>query len=248
MKRLRRGWLRVGGQWLYLRVGGPARPDTPPVVLVAGLGMSGRYLAPTAAVLAERRLVVVPDLPGVGRSPRSRSPLEVTELADLVHELIAATMGSAVVVANSFGCPVAVELALRHPESVRALVLTSPAVAPGVRSLAPVVGRFLAAMSHEPWPYLGVALIDVARCSPRKGYVNLRALLCYPIEDRAARLDIPVVVVRGLLDRIVPEAFARRLAGRVRRGEYVELPAAHALPHSCPRALARMVLGIETDR
>ncbi|MHA6783311.1 alpha/beta fold hydrolase [Pseudonocardia saturnea] len=64
----------------------------------------------------------------------------------------------------------------------------------------------------------------------------------YPIEERAMRLTVPTVVVRGRLDRLVPEPFARRLAAEIPQGDYVELAAAHALPFSAPDAIARLVL------
>ncbi len=94
--------------------------------------------------------MVAPDLPGAGRSPHAARLLTVPELADTVHDLLAATTGPAVVVANSFGCQVAVELAVRHPSAVRRLVLTSPVVAPRTRNLASLALRFVAAMRHEP--------------------------------------------------------------------------------------------------
>ncbi len=244
MAALRRRWLQVGDQRLYARIGDPARPSGAPVLLVAGLTMSGRYLAPTAAELATDRLVLAPDLPGVGRSPHPERPLTIVELADLLHDLLVGTTGPAVIVANSFGCQVAVELALRHPAVVRGLVLTSPVVAPRVRSLAPVSARFLAAMAHEPWAYLGIALLDNVRGWTRKGRSNLLALLAYPIEDRVAELTVPTLVVRGSRDRLVPEPFARRLAGLVPGGRSVEMATGHAVPYSAPVALARLVRGV----
>jgi pimeloyl-ACP methyl ester carboxylesterase len=63
------------------------------VVLISGYVASGRYLAPTAAELAACRAVVVPDLPGVGRSPHGAAPLDVAGLADLVADLIAGLDG-----------------------------------------------------------------------------------------------------------------------------------------------------------
>jgi 2-hydroxy-6-oxonona-2,4-dienedioate hydrolase len=247
--RLSRRSVTVGAHRLHLRTGGPATPTGPPVLLVPGLGMSGRYLSPTADALAEYRRVIVPDLPGVGRSPHPEAPLTPPELADLLHELLRATVdGPAVVVGNSFGSVVAVELALRHPGSVYRLVLTSPVVAPQVRNLASVLRRFLGAMCHEPVSYLAIAVTDTMRGWSVKGRANLRTLLDYPLEDRAATLTVPTVVVRGRSDRLVPAAFARRLAVRIPQAELAEVAAGHAMPYDAPHVLVRVVLGGPTSR
>lgn len=211
-------------------------------MLISGYVASGRYLVPTAAELAPYRTVVVPDLPGVGRSPHGAAPLPVAGLADLVADLIAGLDGRADVVANSFGCQVAVELALRHPGAVHRLVLTSPVVARRMRSLPPLAARYVQALHRESWRYIGIMLLDVLHGWPRKAVANLRALLGYPVLDRAARLDVPAVVVRGRHDPLVPDRFARQLATAVPGGSYVVLDGAHALPYGMPEAVAGLVL------
>lgn len=241
MSPLHRRWLDVGDHRLHLRVDAPPSPDRPPVLLVPGLTMSGWYMAPTGRALATDRPVVIPDLPGSGRSPHPPRPLTVGELADVLHDLITVTTGPAVVVGNSFSCQLAVELALRHPSLVRRLVLTSPVLAPPYRDLPTVAGRFLAAMRHEPWPYLGIVLLDNVRGWTRKGRANLREMLTYPIEERALGLTVPTLVVRGNRDRLVPARFAPRLANLVPNGSHIEVEGVHALPYGAPTAIARLV-------
>ena len=52
-----------------VEMGGTADGSEPVFVLVHGLGMSGRYMMPTAELLSPWGRVHVPDLPGFGRSP-----------------------------------------------------------------------------------------------------------------------------------------------------------------------------------
>jgi pimeloyl-ACP methyl ester carboxylesterase len=52
------------------------------VVLVHGLGLSGRYMLPVAACLAARYRVLRPDLPGFGDSGHPARVLDVPALAD----------------------------------------------------------------------------------------------------------------------------------------------------------------------
>jgi pimeloyl-ACP methyl ester carboxylesterase len=53
-----------------------------PVVLVHGLGLSGRYMLPTAEHLAPHFPVYVPDLPGFGDSEKPAQTLDVPALAE----------------------------------------------------------------------------------------------------------------------------------------------------------------------
>jgi pimeloyl-ACP methyl ester carboxylesterase len=89
------------------------------MIMLHGLAVSHRYLMPLAAGLAGHHPVHVVDLPGFGLSDDPGTVLDVPEHADHVAAwLAAAGMPSAVVVGNSFGCQVAVELAVRYPDRV----------------------------------------------------------------------------------------------------------------------------------
>jgi 2-hydroxy-6-oxonona-2,4-dienedioate hydrolase len=94
------------------------------VVLVHGLIVSGRYMVPTAELLAAHYRVFVPDLPSFGKSEKPPRTLDVAGLSDS----LAAWMGEvglirAALVGNPFGCQIIVELAVRHPERVERAVL-----------------------------------------------------------------------------------------------------------------------------
>jgi len=79
------------------------------------------------AMAARKYRVIVPDRPGYGYSNRPRDRLwSPGRQADLIHDvLIELDATPAVVLGHSWGASVAVQLALRHPESVKALVLAS---------------------------------------------------------------------------------------------------------------------------
>jgi len=109
---------QVGGLRLHVRkrvVSGTATP----CVLLHGLAVSHRYLIPTARLLGARS-VYVPDLAGFGLSDKPSTVLDVGGHAALVAGLLD-TLGTAPValLGNSFGCQVAVEVALRRPDLVK---------------------------------------------------------------------------------------------------------------------------------
>jgi len=112
-----------GGRIRYL-VGGQG----PPLVLVHGLGGSAANWCELAPLLARRRRVVAPDLPGHGGS----SPLPAVSGLEPYADRVAAVMEregmlSAPVVGHSLGGLVVLRLALRHPQAVEAVVLAASA-------------------------------------------------------------------------------------------------------------------------
>lgn len=75
-------------------------------------------------VFARAHRCVAIDLCGHGESDAPRERLPVTRFADDVAAVIAALgLDRPVVVGHSFGCAVALQLAVSHPEALRALVL-----------------------------------------------------------------------------------------------------------------------------
>ena len=85
--------------------------------------------------MAPHHPVHLPDLPGSGLSAEPGWNLGVVEHPDyLVGWLDAAALEQVVLLGNSFGCQVAVDLAVRYPERVRSLVLASPTTDPTART------------------------------------------------------------------------------------------------------------------
>src|SRR5687768_16776776 len=108
----------------------------PPVILVHGLVVAGRYMTPLAERLAPFRSVYAVDLPGYGLSEKPRSILSITELAHALNEWIEAEdLGKAHFLGNSLGCQILAEFATRYPRRVDQLVVQGPTVDPQARTL-----------------------------------------------------------------------------------------------------------------
>jgi pimeloyl-ACP methyl ester carboxylesterase len=96
-------------------------PDAPVLVLIHGLGASGRVLERVAPLLAARFRVIVPDLPGFGETGGEDTTIEgmaraVLEVVD-AEEFVAA--------GHSMGGLVATALAELAPDRVTRLVLVN---------------------------------------------------------------------------------------------------------------------------
>jgi pimeloyl-ACP methyl ester carboxylesterase len=143
------------GARLRYAVGGAG----PPLVLVHGLGGTIENWRALAPALAARHRVLVPDLPGHGRSsplseasnldPLSHAALEIAEAEDLRN---------AVWVGHSLGGVVAVRAAVLRPDAVRGIVLAAAAGIGSTSRAAHVAlavlgavrpGRLFAPFRHE---------------------------------------------------------------------------------------------------
>jgi pimeloyl-ACP methyl ester carboxylesterase len=112
------------GARLRYAVGG----DGPPLVLVHGLGGAIENWRGLAPPLAARHRVVVPDLPGHGRSALLPEARDVDALAEAVlAQADAEAIRAAVWVGHSLGGVVALRAASLRPETARGLVLAASA-------------------------------------------------------------------------------------------------------------------------
>lgn len=120
------------GTTLRYAVGGPrtppALPASPPLVLVHGLGGTIENWRALAPPLAARHRLIVPDLPGHGRSGLLPEARDVDALADAVLEIVRTEEATpAVWVGHSLGGLVSLRAAVRRPEAVRGVVLAAAA-------------------------------------------------------------------------------------------------------------------------
>jgi pimeloyl-ACP methyl ester carboxylesterase len=116
--------LEWGGTRLRYTVGG----DGPPLVLVHGLGGTIENWRALAPPLAASHRVLVPDLPGHGRSSPLPQARDVDALAAAVLGIAdAENMHGAVWIGHSLGGVVALRAAVLQPDAVRGLVLAAAA-------------------------------------------------------------------------------------------------------------------------
>ncbi|MDL4821003.1 alpha/beta fold hydrolase [Actinomadura opuntiae] len=117
--------LDVPGASLHYEV----RGSGPVLLLICGGIYDAAGYAGLAGLLADRYTVVTYDRRGNSRSPLAGPPerQEIGVHADDASRLLAAvTDAPALVFGNSSGAQIALELAVRHPEQVRALVAHEP--------------------------------------------------------------------------------------------------------------------------
>jgi 2-hydroxy-6-oxonona-2,4-dienedioate hydrolase len=220
---------------------GPRRAD-PPLVLIGGTALSGRYLLPVAVELAHRYPVWVPDLPGRGASEAPQDVLSVEGYADhLLAWMARAGLDRAAVLGNSMGCQIAVEMAVRAPERISSLVLQGPTTDASARTMPRQLLRLLRAGRHEPLSLAPVEALDWVRVGLVTAFASARAALEHRVEEQLPRVTCPVLVVRGALDPIAPPDWARQVTALLPDGRLRVVPGAgHSMVYTNALELARV--------
>ncbi|MGZ3553248.1 MAG: alpha/beta fold hydrolase [Vulcanimicrobiaceae bacterium] len=122
--------VQVDGRTVYYRIGG----EGPVVLLVHGYADTGDMWSPLAPSLAKDHLVIVPDLPGLGKSrPESdTATYDKASVARTLHVLLnALNVHQEPVVGHDIGLMVAYAHAAQFPDEVTQLALMDAPI-PGV--------------------------------------------------------------------------------------------------------------------
>lgn len=198
--------------------GGDALPT---IVLLHGISSSAAIFAPTIARLRRHaRRVLAIEAPGHGLSSQPSVPLSPEALFESMAEVLHREIDEpSVVCGNSLGGAVALSFALRHPELVRGLFLTSPAGArmdhDTFRGFLEVFDlrsngearAFLRRIYHRPPWYAPLIAPDVrssfTRTVVRDILDNAAADHLFTPEDLST-LRMPIHLLWGKADRLLP--------------------------------------------
>jgi pimeloyl-ACP methyl ester carboxylesterase len=230
----------AAGTRMHAAVAGPE--GAPTVVCVHGLGCSHRYFLPFARALWDQLRVAAVDLPGFGRSRGPAAALDVRGLSLALASWLRVTgRGGSVLVGNSSGCQVLVDLAVHSPDLLGPVVLAGPTFDSAARRAPRQLGRLLADMRWER-PGLGPVLArDWSACGARRYWATYRFLQADPVERKLRHVTSQAVVVRGGRDRIVPRRWAQEVTANLPKGRFAEIPGTgHTLNWSAPVELARL--------
>lgn len=225
-------------------LGDPGTPG-PTLVLVHGIGVSGRYFAPLADVLARDHHVLVPDLPGFGRSPRTGQRPTVEDLAATVRDYLrAADLDRPVLVGHSMGAQVVVEVMRQVPGAAGRGVCIGTVIDSAARGPVRQALRLARDGLNEPLRANAIITSDYLRAGPRWYTAMLRPMLGYATEEAAAQVSDELLFVRGEKDPICTRRWQAELAAAAPRGRGAEVPGAgHVAMYTHPEAVAELVTG-----
>jgi pimeloyl-ACP methyl ester carboxylesterase len=234
--------------------GGPA------VVLVHGLGgHAEEWLNLSAYLVKAGYRVYIPDLPGYGRSEKPADfSYSVHDEAEVVVGFLDALGLKQVDLGGwSMGGGIAQQVALRHPERVRKLILFASiglykAPAFDLRLFTPTTPDELdqldALLMPNPPHVPGFIARDILRLAKERAWVIHRALDSMRTGQDATdsllpQLRMPVLIVWGDADRILPLDQGETMHKLVPQSELVVVPGCgHLAPAQCSSQIGPRVV------
>lgn len=236
-----------------------------PVLMIMGLSFPLEMWTSTLPEISKRYRAVVFDNRGVGRSDVPRGPYRIAGMAqDAMAVMDAAGMESAHVLGASMGGMIAQELALRHPERVRSLLLGCSSCGgfrarpPNLRRV-PIFRKWRGMTSMEraravvPILYSDTTPQEVIeedlkvrliRYPTMKGVLyQAMAIPFWSSYRRLPRLKIPTLVMHGEKDKVLPPINGKRLAARIPGARLKMVPnAGHMLVSDQPEIVMNEIL------
>jgi 3-oxoadipate enol-lactonase len=241
----------------------------PPLLLIHGYPFNHTMWFSTIASLGANARVIAPDLPGFGKNPvRNEEKPSMRAYADyLARHLDENQQEHAIVAGMSMGGYVALAFAQKYPDRVLGLGLVSSQAAADSPEAKQARYEMIKKIGANGASVASEAILPKIFSAERGKKPELKQYpiegaadagvegLCWALEAMAKRQDrteflqslrIPVLIVHGSEDKILPGTKARQLAENCKHPILVELPGVgHASPLEAPdqvaAALARLV-------
>jgi len=227
----------VGGRRIHYWTAG----EGPPLVLVHGVAMRAEDWAPLFRTLKQHHRIYAPDLLGYGESAQPRDgDYSIAAQAELVRGFMEVMkLEQADVAGVSMGGWIALKLAADHPERVTRLALISSA---GLAFRSTLTETSFSATTIEEQRrsfrlqsdlaprFPDFILRDFLRHSRKKAWIvraSMRSMLerrDLLMDGKLQRVRMPVLILAGTADRIVPFDVALRLKREMPHATLVPLP------------------------
>lgn len=221
-----------------------------PVMLITGLGGSGRGWGPQVPLFAKNYLTIVPDHRGAGQTTFAEDGYTIEQHAsDMAETLRTLDCGPAHIIGSSTGGAIATVMALDEPDVVRSIVVCSSwaktddffrhqfetrkltLVDSGVRAAVEANALFLFAPTYLRDHYDKVQeWIEMVSSIPADVDIMVKRIDMIIAHDQLRRLpDIqkPCLVIVGKEDFCTPPYFSEELAGVIPGAELAVLQGGH---------------------
>ena len=240
---------KANGIDLYYEVHGEGEP----LLLIMGLSLTSKSWFRTIPVLSKHYKVIVFDNRGVGLSGKPNSPYSIELMAEDARAVMDAVgIESAHVYGISMGGMIAQRLAIKYPERIKSLVLgctTSGGekhVQPGAEVSMLMLSRGSSTATPEEMAWATAPILysqsfienhreqvaeDVQKrieipVLPYAYMLQLQACLAHDTYNEIDQIRVPVLVIHGDEDKLVPYENGVTLAEKIPNAEFLTIKGA----------------------
>lgn len=258
----------LGHTELYVEEHGQGEP----LLLVAGLGGSGRFWHAQVDAFARHFRVILHDHRGVGRSGPGPLISNAGEMADdLLRVMDALRIERAHLVGHSTGGAIGQHLALRAPGRLASLVLSASWAGPTplfiqtfhtrrdvlinagplnylmVGTLLATPTWYLAPRFRDTQEYFRARLAEFPGLDVELGRLN--AVMSHDLRHRLNEIRVPTFVIGARDDQLTPPGLSEELAERIAGAQlHLLSEGGHFCPQTVTEAYNRAVLGFLTSQ
>lgn len=236
-----------------------------PIVFIHGLGGSSSVWWPQVERLRKQYRLILPELPGSGRTPAA-AKLSIQGFVDTIVDVLDTQhIPAAAFVGHSMGTLVLQHLAVRHPERVKRLALVAPVKAAaeahraGIRDRASRVRAegmgwladqltvsALSAHTRETSPVAVAFVREILLRQDPEGYARTCDAVAEGTNAELEKIRCPTLIIAGETDGVRPTAEAltkeipnARLETIMQAGHWLTIEQ----PHQVSSLLAEFVAG-----
>lgn len=227
----------------------------PALVLLHGVNDQAGTFAKIVPGFLGRFTVLIPDLPGHGESEPAAGDLSLGSMVQATRTLLTKEAPTgAVLVGNSMGAWIAFLVAQDGANVSRIVAVNGGplrgdtaglSLTPRTRAEA---ARLMEALRDSSSPRLpGFVLDDLVRRAPasQAARMSVAEMTPFLLDGRLEGFTVPVDLLYGASDQLVPLAYARKVMAQIPRARLTEVPRCGHVPQvECPIAFGKALDGL----
>ncbi|MFP5386588.1 MAG: alpha/beta fold hydrolase [Bacteriovoracia bacterium] len=187
--------------------------NSPPIVIIPSPLILARTYKELAALLSPHFQVLIPDLPGTGSTSGEGKSWKTEDYSEWIKTFMDTLhISKSVILGHSNSGPIALKLALAHPDKVLAIILADSTGLAKFSYLRLLTGRFIDLFYELKFSFFaGLHLFSNVLFHPLNFSRQLQISVKENYHEEFLRLKSPVLFLWGAKDRTVPLKLVQEL-------------------------------------
>lgn len=223
------------------------------IVLLHGWGASKEKLLPLGKALEKQNWqVLIPDLPGFGKTKPPSRPWKVGDYAQFILRTVMSldNQGKIYLFGHSFGGRLTIKMASLYPQKIKGIILCGSA---GISRgnlfkrifflMMAKIGRLILPKSHF-YRHLVYKLAREHDYEKAKGVMKqiFKLVIAEDLRPLLSKIKIPTLICWGLKDKETKFSDAQIINNQIKNSKLISFPGlGHRLPYEEPELLAKRI-------